>query len=732
MVASDSPVTVPLPAPSSQGAASAGKASTPSFSARHAYKERHPRILIVDDTRAIHGDFRKVLTRDGSTALEKAEAELFGKPAIAVEQANFILDSAYQGKEALELVRRAHSDSYPYALAFLDVRMPPGWDGIETISHLWEVDRDIQVVICTAYSDYSWDEIVQRLGHTDSLLILKKPFDSVEVLQIAHSLTKKWQLAQQSRWRVAYLDARVNQRTEELHAANNELSLQLEQFRSVWERSIDGMRLTDRAGRIVAVNEAYCKLGRLSREQLIGQPFSITYKGHGPTDGMDVYTSRFDSGSFIPRLTARGQLWNSEEVELEISSSFLESAQHGKLALALFRDITERKQLEQQLRQSLKMEAIGQLAGGVPHDFKNLLAVIRGNAELLLMNREQLKADPGDCLKQVVAAADRAAGLTRQLLAFGRKQTLQSTALNVAEVIGNLTKMLKRIIGEDILLQCTFGARLPMVQADVGMLEQVLVNLVVNARDAMPNGGQLIINSEAIRLDKSDLHRHPEGRAGEFVCLHVSDTGCGIRPEHLPRIFEPFFTTKEFGKGTGLGLATVSAIVKQHQGWIEVSSRVGTGWSFLIFLPAVEGPAALPQADPAEDAQPRGGGESILLVEDDPSVRRLSKRLLESFGYQVHEATSGREALEQWSSRVAEIDLLLTDIVMPYGVDGRKLAEQMSAQKPGLKIILTTGYSGDVIGQDTCFLQKSKGRLLQKPCPPREFLHAVRECLDQR
>jgi CheY-like chemotaxis protein len=292
--------------------------------------------------------------------------------------------------------------------------------------------------------------------------------------------------------------------------------------------------------------------------------------------------------------------------------------------------------------------------------------------------------------------------------------------------------MLKRIIGEDILLQCTFGARLPMVQADVGMLEQVLVNLVVNARDAMPNGGQLIINSEAIRLDRSDLHLHPEGRAGEFVSLHVSDTGCGIRPEHLPRIFEPFFTTKEFGKGTGLGLATVYGIIKQHQGWIEVSSRVGIGSNFLVFLPAVQGPATLPPTEPAEDAQPRGGSETILLAEDDPSVRRLSRRLLESFGYQVHEATSGREALEQWSSRLSEIDLLLTDIVMPHGVDGRKLAERMVAQKPGLKIILTTGYSGDVIGQDTCFLQKGKGRLLQKPCPPREFLHAVRESLDQR
>jgi PAS domain S-box-containing protein len=731
MVASDLPAAAqPLVPPSrDEGSASAVSTNSP---AQRANADSNPRILIIDDTRAIHDDFRKVLTRSDSTALEKAEAELFGSRTKGVEQTQFALDSAFQGKEGLELAKRAHSEGRPYALAFVDVRMPPGWDGIETISHLWKVDRDLQVVICTAYSDYSWDDIVQRLGHTDSLLILKKPFDSVEVMQIAHSLTKKWQLAQQSRWRVAYLDARVNQRTQELHAANRELSLQLEQFRSVWERSIDGMRLTDRAGCIVAVNEAYCKLVRLSREQLIGQPFSITYKGHGPTDGMDVYTSRFDSGSFIPRLTARVQLWNSEEVELEISSSFLESPQYGKLALALFRDITERKHLEQQLRQSQKMEAIGQLAGGVAHDFNNLLAVIRGNAELLLMNRDQLKADPGDCLKQVVAAADRAAGLTRQLLTFGRKQAMQSTALNVAEVIGNLTKMLKRIIGEDILLQCTFAARLPMVRADIGMLEQVLVNLVVNARDAMPNGGQLIMNSEAVRLDRGDLQRHPEGRAGEFVCLHVSDTGCGIRPEHLPRIFEPFFTTKEFGKGTGLGLATVYGIVKQHHGWIEVSSRVGTGSSFRVFLPAVEGPAPLAPAEPNEEAQPQGGNETILLVEDDPSVRRLSKRLLESFGYQVHEATSGREALEQWSPRVSEIDLLLTDIVMPYGVDGRKLAELMTAQKPGLKIILTTGYSGDVIGQDTCFLYKGKGRLLQKPCPPREFLHAVRECLDQR
>ena len=375
------------------------------------------------------------------------------------------------------------------------------------------------------------------------------------------------------------------------------------------------------------------------------------------------------------------------------------------------------------------MEAIGQLAGGVAHDFNNLLCVIRGNADLVLMDPGQLTDLSVDCIKQIAAASDRAANLTRQLLAFGRKQVMNTQPLNLVGVIGNLTKMLKRIIGEDIELQCVSAERLPFVQADVGMIEQVLVNLVVNARDAMPRGGQLLIATEVATFEVDYARTNPEAREGQFVCLRVSDNGIGIPAENLPHIFEPFFTTKGPGKGTGLGLSTVYGIVKQHQGWIEVVSNPGAGTTFKIFLPALEVPVTVPSTAPVE-TKPQGGNETILVVEDDEAVRSLTRRLLEGFGYRTWEAASGREALARWQDRADEIDLLVTDMVMPEGVTGRELAEQMRSRRPSLKVLFISGYSPDVAGKDTDFIHRHGSHFLQKPVPPRELLKTIRHCLD--
>jgi CheY-like chemotaxis protein len=301
--------------------------------------------------------------------------------------------------------------------------------------------------------------------------------------------------------------------------------------------------------------------------------------------------------------------------------------------------------------------------------------------------------------------------------------------LNLNDLIKNLTKMLGRIIGEDVRLQCMYGGAPPFVHADAGKIEQVLMNLAINARDAMPRGGQLLITMEKIRLDEAYSHTHPEARAGEFVCLSVSDSGSGIAPEHLPRIFEPFFTTKELGKGTGLGLATVYGIVKQHQGWVTVSSRVGVGTTFEIFLPAIQ-QMPMPAASPRAEATVLGGSENILLVEDDATVRLLTRRMLEAHGYRVWEAASGREALGVWRGLTGRIDLLLTDIVMPDGVSGRELADQLRAQTPELKVIFTSGYSRDVAGHDATAVQESGAHFLQKPCPSHVLLNSVRRCLD--
>jgi CheY-like chemotaxis protein len=263
------------------------------------------------------------------------------------------------------------------------------------------------------------------------------------------------------------------------------------------------------------------------------------------------------------------------------------------------------------------------------------------------------------------------------------------------------------------------------------MMEQVILNLVVNARDAMPNGGQLCVTTEPLSLDEAQARVNPEARAGKFVCLSVSDTGTGIAPEVLPRIFEPFFTTKEIGKGTGLGLATVYGIVQQHQGWLEVSSQVGEGSTFKVFLPAIPTPAGLAAAAGVE-ADIRGGNETILLVEDDPAVRLTTRRILERKGYRIREAAGGREALEQWQSHANEIALLLTDIIMPGEMTGRDLAEQLWAQRPGLKVIFTSGYTADALGANTDFIQRTRSHFLQKPSSSRAILDTVRRCLDEK
>jgi len=309
---------------------------------------------------------------------------------------------------------------------------------------------------------------------------------------------------------------------------------------------------------------------------------------------------------------------------------------------------------------------------------------------------------------------------------FSRKQVMQPKVLDLNAVLGNMATMLQRLLGEDIAFASKYDAGVPSVEADTGMIEQVIMNLAVNSRDAMPKGGQLLITTSAVQIDDHYVQQHPESRRGDFVCLSVTDTGSGMSKETLARIFEPFFTTKEVGKGTGLGLATVYGIVKQHQGWVEVISEVGVGTTFKIYFPATS--RAVDTADkPASSSSVRGGHETILLVEDEPVLRELSRVILTDYDYEVLEASSGVEALKIWDERGGKIDLLLTDMVMPEGVSGKELAETLRARKPNLKIIFTSGYSSDVMGRDPSLRDI---KFLQKPYPPPQLAQTVRECLD--
>jgi len=389
-------------------------------------------------------------------------------------------------------------------------------------------------------------------------------------------------------------------------------------------------------------------------------------------------------------------------------------------------DATERQLLETQLRHAQKLESVGRLAGGVAHDFNNILTVIQGHVGLLRAN-SHLTPDMAESLQAISRASERATKLTSQLLIFSRKSQWQPKPLDLNELLTELSQMLQRTLGEDIQFQFSYAPSLPTVWADADMIEQVVTNLAVNARDAMPKGGTLLISTALVDIDELYVNRRAEARPGPAVCLTMIDTGCGMDQVTLSRIFEPFFTTKEFGKGTGLGLATVYGIVKQHQGWIEVQSQLGQGTTFKIYL-TPGGQSPQPCAESASREPVRGGHETILLVEDESPVRWTVRHVLERYGYRVLEASAGVEALALWHQHHQDVALLLTDVVMPAGLSGQELAEQFKTQKPGLKVIYTSGYSVQSAGDG---LELTDGlTFLQKPFDADKLALAVRKCLD--
>jgi PAS domain S-box-containing protein len=390
------------------------------------------------------------------------------------------------------------------------------------------------------------------------------------------------------------------------------------------------------------------------------------------------------------------------------------------------RDITENRKLEEQLRQSQKVESFGQLAGGVAHDFNNILAVIQMQADLMKTDGA-LSPGQSDFARQIGAAAQRGASLTRQLLLFSRKQMMQTRDLDLSESINVMTQMLRRTLGEQIQLQFKFSMQPLFIHADAGMMDQVLVNLAVNSRDAMPGGGRLVIETSAVDFDELVSSQSPQARPGPFVCLSVGDNGCGIPSENLPRIFEPFFSTKGAGKGTGLGLATVFGIIQQHQGWINVYSEVGRGTTFRVYLPRLAKISEQKPEQPALTSMP-GGDETILFAEDDAFLRASVSNALSQLGYRVIEAVNGVEALETWKQHRDEIDLMLTDLIMPGGMTGKELAEQILKENPKLKVIYASGYSPEIAGKD---FKLSEGvNYLAKPFETHKLAKIVRQMLD--
>jgi len=673
------------------------------------------RILLVDDNMEIHKDFRKILCPDtnSATAVNDLEAALFDDVKPVVNETRFELDSAYQGQEALGMVQKALTEQHPYAMAFVDVRMPPGWDGIETVARIWEVDPEIQVVICTAYSDYSWDEMRAKVGQPDSLLVLKKPFDNIEVQQMAHALTKKWLLNFQTRIQIA-----------ELSQANESLIRSEERFSKAFHESpLPSAIQSFPEQRFVDVNQRFAEVAGYQRKEIIGRTAAELFLWEKPALADEWYQSILRHEPVRDKeAKLRTPVGDLRALVVSLSPIALGEQPH---VLLLTQDVTERALLESQLRQAQKMEAIGQLAAGVAHDFNNILTVIQGHAGLM-QHKIESNSPQAKSLEQIARATERATALIRQLLMFSRKQVMQFKHLDINDTIRIAIKMLERVVGEHVQIDFHPQSPIPTVHADSSMLEQVAMNLAVNARDAMPNGGKISIATSLETIHRTPTPMDPEQRDGEFICLALSDTGTGMDTQILNRIFEPFFTTKAAGKGTGLGLSTVFGIVRQHNGWLEVESKPDHGTTFRCYFPASY--HAAEKTDTMIDVSLHNGRETILVAEDEDALREMVVEVLKIQGYHVLEAVSGTHALKVWKHANRTVDLLLTDMVMPGGVMGSELADRLLSEHPRLKVIYTSGYSPGMAGKDTTLLE---GRnFLPKPYSIGQLGRVVRECLD--
>jgi len=486
--------------------------------------------------------------------------------------------------------------------------------------------------------------------------------------------------------------------------------------------SANGIAISDPEGHLTYVNPAFLRLWDLGHEsEALGRHVREFWADRKAAAAVLEELQR--TGTWIGELEALRA--SGERRTISVVASLV--SDHGRplCMMASFLDITERKELESQLRQAQKLEGIGQLAGGVAHDFNNLLTVILGNVSLLL-NKPGLDAADRETLQQVMEAGERAANLTRQLLTFGRKQPIRTEPLDLNEVVNGLVRMLQRVIREDIRLVVRHAPALPTVRGDPALLTQVLLNLAVNARDAMPEGGRLSVSTEVVTLDAARAHRHAAVEGATYVRLSVQDNGEGIAPHVLPRIFEPFFTTKPVGQGTGLGLATAYGIAEQHHGWIEVESSVGVGSTFSVFLPASTDNSPTIAASRPSAVPPRGA-ETILLVEDETGVCNLAKSCLERCGYRVLTAHDAGTAMRLWFQHRQSIDLLLTDIIMPGGMSGRQLADRLKGQKPTLKVLYTSGYT---VEHPEDSEDGPAGPFLPKPYDLTVLADTVRRCLD--
>lgn len=707
---------------------------TPPFPER--IQARNPHILVVDDNVAIHSDFRKILGADDlDEEFESERAEIFGESEAAVKRVGFELDFAFQGDKALELVQGALNNGWRYAMAFMDLRMPPGWDGVQTTLNLWKADPDLQIVFCTAYSDYSWEQMMGMLKNPERVLILKKPFDTIEVLQLAHGLTEKWSLFEAARRNADDLNRAVEIRTSELQAANLLLHSEIEKHKAATEHIRNLLALIENAreailvwnmdGRIGFWNHGAEAVYGWSAKEAIGRKVAELLLDD--LQGSEIVRARaavLETGRWTGELNQRTKNGHTITTECRLT---LTRDEHGnpKSVLGIISDVTEKKQIEAQFLHSQRLESIGALTGGIAHDLNNILSPIIMTCDLLSPVAERDQHLVGILRK----SAQRGSELLRQMLSFARGAGGDRVRLEIKLLIREVEKVVTETFPKDISVLVDLAADLWPIVADPTQMHQVLMNLCVNARDAMPGGGQLTLRACNRQIENPWPGLALEAKPGRFVLISVSDSGTGMSADVREKIFDPFFTTKGIGKGTGLGLSTTMNIIKSHGGLIEVETEQGKGSTFHVFLPVTED--AAPASVEPEDGSvlPRGRGETILVVDDELFNLLLAQKILEASGYRVLTAKDGLDALDVYMRRQKAIAAVLMDIMMPV-MDGLTAIRSLTEMNPAVKIIAISGLKEESWKDKAA--QAGVRHFLPRPCTRWQLLYCVHEILNEK
>ena len=679
-----------------------------------------------------------------------------------LEQAGYELLTAGTGADAFEAVRRHRPQ-----LVVLD-RQLPDMDGLQVCQRIKSDASLVDTCVVMASAMRTIDEgqtsilesgadgyIVRPIGNRE---LLARIDAFVRVIHKGQSLREKAEIRLRQQpdlvtpkmsedlprllheYQVHQIELEIQ--NEELRRAQNELELSHGRYASLFNEAPVGYAILDSTGIIFQANSTLAELFDITRAELLNKPLSQFLHSEDRRTFLGRYRSFWDhpADKVIESRyygTAKAVCWGEIRGRTERQRADNEAKQEEHL-LITFSDITLRKraeeslrdtenrrqQLEMQLRQAQKMESVGQLAGGIAHDFNNILAATMMRLSFLLDNNT-LDQQTLESLKELMVEAERAANLTRQLLMFSRREIMKLVLVEFNGLLDKLLKMLRRLLVEDIEFVLQASPTPLWINADPGMIEMVVMNLWVNARDAMPGGGRLTLSANAAVVDSVHVERNPEARLGRFVCLSVTDNGCGMDRATMQHLFEPFFTTKEAGKGTGMGLAAVHGIVKQHQGWVEVESAVGQGSTFRVYLPQAAAPVTSDSED--DDLTFIGGKETILVVEDDSSVRSLTASFLRYHGYTVIEAGNGIEAEQLWE-QFRDIDLLYTDMVMPEGVTGLELARKLRMKKSGLPVVISSGYSQESL--NNAVKVGANITYLPKPCRPIVMAKTIRTILD--